>query len=251
MAIPIYLKETKAYLTSNERRSKLAIDFNCSPTTYTNRVFRTIHRLVRHFEFDNLKIEYPTDSTARWDGDKYDNARTYKDFWLKVIDNFEKGLNPYCFNSLKNKNVTFYFSSFRGRELLFTGEDFQSEIMDRYNENIKDIDSKHLECIRILHKQFADYPDKTINMLFEENVMLDFAFAQELKRFDEITHDCFIAKTELGEALLQLVCFADMIFIVVFRRYLNKNEIHLCFSICHDDYSFDLQNILSGTKIFS
>jgi hypothetical protein len=94
----LYIKETKYWLTSEETLKDSAKFFNCSSTTFLNRSIRTLSRLVNYFDFDHLNIEYPCLPNHRGTHGRFRNGKKYKDYWLKVIEDYENGATAYTFN---------------------------------------------------------------------------------------------------------------------------------------------------------
>tara|TARA_Y100001970_G_C14168425_1_gene822700 strand:+ start:433 stop:1383 length:951 start_codon:yes stop_codon:yes gene_type:complete len=81
-----YIIETKEKLINNTNYTELALKYNISSTAMRDRIQNTLKRLAKYYRFDELGIDYPKD--------KYDIKLDSK-FWLKIIDNFEKGVSAY------------------------------------------------------------------------------------------------------------------------------------------------------------
>jgi GH18 family chitinase len=92
-----YIEETKMCLTSKKSFKEIATEFNCSCTTLADRFYKTIIRLVDYYDFDNIKIEYPSVIDEDYHR-KFRNARKHSDFWIRIVNDYEKGVKMYKHN---------------------------------------------------------------------------------------------------------------------------------------------------------
>jgi hypothetical protein len=92
---PLYLDETKTYLTTNKTYKELAKELGISNTSLSNHVQKTIHRLVEHFDFDKRGIEYPCLEDDYLHYGRFRECRKYSYYWLKVIEDYENGVQVY------------------------------------------------------------------------------------------------------------------------------------------------------------
>ena len=100
MKKPMYIEETEIYLKTDVTYKQLAKRFGVSSTTMSNRVCKTISRIVEYFDFNKRGIDYPYDDieqgSAYWN---FRNAKKYSDFWLKIIDDYKKGVKCHNYNA--------------------------------------------------------------------------------------------------------------------------------------------------------
>jgi len=98
MKYALYIQEAKMCLTTDKTFDEIAKEFGCSSVTLANRFYKTIGRIVEYYDFDALKIEYPKSCERGWYNDKYKNARKHRDYWIKIISDYEKGIKSYKHN---------------------------------------------------------------------------------------------------------------------------------------------------------
>lgn len=116
-----YLEETKMCLTTKKNFKEIAIEFNCSVTTLANRFHRTISRLVDYYDFDNMKIEYPSLGDDEGYYGKFRNARKHADFWIRIVNDYESGVKRHRHNlpiELSDSRKIFELTVSEFRELM-------------------------------------------------------------------------------------------------------------------------------------
>lgn len=86
----MFFDELKMYLLGKSKQ-EIAKLYNVSTVTICGRISETLHKLVNHFRFHEKNIDFPHAVNQRG-GKKFKNAQEHSYFWLKVIEDYQKGL---------------------------------------------------------------------------------------------------------------------------------------------------------------
>ena len=107
-------------------------------------------------------------------------------------------------------------------------EEFQRAAQDHHNEEWVIIIAAQLAA-----KANADHEQDLINDFFINHVTIEPAFARQLRLFDIIGPGCFQADDALGEAMIKLVQYAELRFILFVREFTTPHHLTFELEACH------------------
>ena len=123
-------------------------------------------------------------------------------------------------------------------ENLFRGDCFENALWEELESSKKYTPNKHFQLLfdKLEELKGNRSPQDILEILFHENVNIDFEFAKQLKLYDIICPDCFYSQTDIGQALIYLLNFASLRFVVSVKEWHATNHMTVEFEMAHWDY---------------
>ncbi len=142
-------------------------------------------------------------------------------------------------------------------EFLFEGQSFDETLLLQFQSCCEMSYTKNDKWVNLLknrlkNKEEGEHNDQNVlYAIFTRLISIDYDFAKSLSLFDILDSECFTAKDELGDALIQLCVMADLTFIVTRKKYTSKESIAIDLEVCHCDYDRDCQKALITQSIIN
>lgn len=143
------------------------------------------------------------------------------------------------------RQTTYRAWAHKGGAYLHNGDHFES-CLGLEMESFKKYYPKEWEILNSAKRTESGYD--ALYTIFHQELELHIIFTKSLLLFDVIKPGCFYSKTKAGKALIELLEFADLRFILYKRVWLKKGNIFLDLSVCHCDSEDELHNdLVTGT----
>jgi len=133
--------------------------------------------------------------------------------------------------------VNKYVRAHGNSENLRIGDCFENNLFEEFQihkKNRKENQHFKLLSAKLKKRPNSDYtPKDELEILFSENIFIDFEFAKRLQLFEIISADCFFSRNDIGEALIFLMSdnICNLRFILYEKHWETTDEISLYFEV--------------------
>ena len=143
------------------------------------------------------------------------------------------------------KKVNIWPWAHHEKKFLLKGDCFEENLLEQLKEEFeyyKDrSDTEGYKYSNLLYAKLEElkdtgYPQDILHTLFMEHVTLDFEFARQLNLYDVLRGGCFISESDVGKALIYLICNSQNVFILYQKRWVSAEEISLEFEMTYTDW---------------
>lgn len=152
-------------------------------------------------------------------------------------------------NNIRNteREVSFFAWAAKNGENLYNGTCFEEHVylslIELENEDDK---NQTLTLLEKIGKNDKRHPQDEINDIFQNEVKMDYSFAEKISRHDVLEPECFYSETENGKALLFLLKRMDLNFIVSIKSW-TKEGLHFDLEACNNEFKYPtLAKMVSG-----